>query len=68
MKEMLPEYSNRDLPTWIIATMVEDEGEDFPMDILKIWPKREKIYAQSGRMFNIMLDSYILVLFQPLFY
>ena len=57
VREMSLDYTNRNLPTWIIATMVEDKGEDFPMDILKIWPKREKIFSQSGRLFNEMLDK-----------
>ena len=54
---MMPEYSSRDIQTWIIAPMERDEGEDFPVDILKIWPKREKIFSQSGREFNQMLDE-----------
>ena len=56
---MRHKYVSYDVPTWIIATMFEDKGEDFPVDILKIWPEREIIFSQSARDFNIMLDEII---------
>jgi hypothetical protein len=52
---MYPEYSQRDLPTWIIGPALGPGPED-PADILQVWPTRKRLQRLTPGQFNPRLD------------
>ena len=52
---MYPEYSQRDLPTWIIGPAFGPGPED-PADILQVWPTRKPIQRLTPGRFNPRLS------------
>ncbi len=48
---MYPEYSKRNLPTWIIGPALR-LGPEAPADILQVWPTRKSIQRLTPGQFN----------------
>ena len=54
---MYPEYTRRNLPTWIIGPALGTGPViDRPADILKVWPQRAPIQRLRPAEFNSLLD------------
>jgi len=53
---MYSEYSERNLPTWIIGSPL-DKSENPPAHILKVWPEREPVCIMTPDEFNPMLNK-----------
>jgi hypothetical protein len=52
---MYPEYSRRDLPTWIIGP-ASGPGPEDSADILQVWPTRKPLQRLTPAQFNPRLD------------
>lgn len=52
---MYPEYSRRNLPTWIIGPALGSGPED-PADILQVWPTRKPLQRLTPGQFNPRLN------------
>jgi hypothetical protein len=50
---MYPEYSRRNLPTWIIGP---SSGPDSPADILPVWPQRQPVQRLTPAQFEPLID------------
>ena len=56
-RKMYPEYTRRDLPTWIIGPALGDgPPEDRPADILQVWPTRAPVRRLRPAEFNSLID------------
>ena len=56
--KMYPEYTRRNLPTWIIGPALGcGPLIDRPADILKIWPDREAMQRLRPEQFNPIVDE-----------
>ncbi len=59
-RKMYPEYTCRNLPTWIIGPALGSGPlMDRPADMLKIWPTRARIERQRPAEFNAMMDQLV---------
>ncbi len=54
-RRMYPEYSRRDLPTWIIGP-ASGPGPEDSADILQVWPTRKPLQRLTPAQFNPRLD------------
>ena len=48
---MYPEYSSRNVPTWIIGPATGPDIED-SAEILKVWPTRQPVQRLTPEQFN----------------
>lgn len=56
-KKMLTQYSDLNVPTWIIGEPLGTPGFDTKTRILKVWPNREPIQLKTANEFNEELDE-----------
>ncbi len=50
-RPMYPEYSRRNLPTWVIGPALGPEPDD-PADIVQVWPTRKPVQRLTPGQFN----------------
>jgi hypothetical protein len=59
-RKMYPEYTRRNLPTWIIGPALGSGPlMERPADMLPIWPRRASLIQQRPAEFNAMLDQLV---------
>lgn len=56
-QKMLVQYSNLNVPTWIIGEPLGTPGFDTKTRILKVWPNREPVQLKTANDFNEALDE-----------
>ena len=56
-RKMFPEYSRRDVPTWVIGPALgSGPPEDRPADILEVWPTRAPVERLRPAEFNPTIE------------
>jgi hypothetical protein len=56
-RKMVVQYSDLNVPTWIIGEPLGTPGYDTKTRILKVWPNREPIQLKTANEFNEELDE-----------